>query len=245
MNNVSLITGGTSGIGKAIVLKILKESSSNDTIIVNYGHDSSAISFFKETLPTKQLQKLIFIQADLSSYDAMLVFVAKVKEITPKIDWIVLNVGIGTYAKFEDYDVDTWNNVLNTNVTIPAFLIKELKPIIAEQGNIVFMGSYAGQQPYSSSLVYSVSKAAVIFMAKALVKEFNEKRISINSIAPGFIETRWQKGRNEDSYKRINTKIAQHRFGTPEEVADITYAVLSNDYLCGSTFEVHGGYQYF
>lgn len=245
MNNVSLITGGTSGIGKSIVFKILKESSANDKIIVNYGHDSSAINVFKKTLSIEQFQQLIFIQADLSSYEAMLDFVDKVKNITSKIDWLVLNVGIGTYAKFEDYDIDVWNNVLNTNVTIPAFLVKELKSIIAENGNIVFMGSHAGQQPYSSSLVYSVSKAAVMFMAKALVKEFNRKRVSVNSIAPGFIETRWQKGRNEDSYKKINAKIAQHRFGTPEEVADITFSVLSNDYICGSTLEIHGGYQYF
>ena len=78
-----------------------------------------------------------------------------------------------------------------------------------------------------------------------LVKVLNDKRVAVNSIAPGFIETRWQDGRSNESYERINKKIAAHRFGTPEEVASLCYEILNNDYLSGSCYDVHGGYDYF
>ena len=84
-----------------------------------------------------------------------------------------------------------------------------------------------------------------MFMARDLVKVFDEQKVSVNAIAPGFIETRWQDNRSDESRDRINRKIAAHRFGTPEEVAELCYTVLSNDYLNGSIYDVHGGYDYF
>ena len=244
MSNVSLITSGTSGIGKAIVKKIVSEAKSEDLIIVNYGHDDEAARLLDLEL-SNRVCRLILIKADMSDYDEMLSFARKVRVATDHIDWCVLNTGIGTYMPFDEYTIDIWRNVLDTNVTIPAFLIKELKPMFAYNSNIVFMGSHAGQVPYSSSVVYSVSKAAVMFLAKSLVKVLNDKRVAVNSIAPGFIETRWQDGRSNESYERINKKIAAHRFGTPEEVASLCYEILNNDYLSGSCYDVHGGYDYF
>ncbi len=245
MSNVTIITSGTSGIGKAIAEKIIQESQKNDIIIINYGHNDSAAMDLKNSLNNDDIHKVKFIKADLSQYDEMIRFVEKIKEITNKIDWIVLNTGIGTYVPFDKYTFELWENVMRTNVSIPAFLVKELKPLIAQNGNIVFMGSHAGQEPYSSSIVYSVSKAAVMFLAKSLVKVFDEKRVCVNAIAPGFIETRWQDGRSDESRDRINKKIAAHRFGTPEEVAELCYSLLTNDYLNGSIYDIHGGYNYF
>ena len=98
---------------------------------------------------------------------------------------------------------------------------------------------------YSSSLVYGVTKAAIHFLTKSLVKEFEPKGITVNAIAPGFIETPWHSARTQESYDRINRKIALHRFGTVEEVADMAYAVLSNGYMNGSVVDIHGGYDYF
>lgn len=244
MSNVSLITSGTSGIGKAIVKKIVTEAAADDLVIVNYGHNDEAARQLDEELSDRAC-RLVLIKADMSDYDEMLVFAQKVREETDHIDWCVMNTGIGTYLPFEEYTIDVWRNVMDTNVTIPAFLVKELKPLFAEDSNLVFMGSHAGQAPYSSSVVYSVSKAAVMFLAKSLVKVLNDKRVAVNSIAPGFIETRWQNGRSDESYERINRKIGAHRFGTPEEVASLCYEILNNDYLSGSCYDVHGGYDYF
>jgi 3-oxoacyl-[acyl-carrier protein] reductase len=245
MSNVTVITGGTSGIGKAIVLKVLQHAGDNDKIIVNYGSNVENANALIQGLSPNQQAKVHLIQANLSEYDEMSRLVKEVKSMTDHIDWLVLNTGIGTYVPFEEYDTELWEKVMRTNVNVPAFIVKELKDLMAREGNIVFMGSHAGQVTYSSSIVYGVSKAAVHFLAQSLVKVFDEKRVSVNAIAPGFIETRWQDGRSSESTDRINNKIGAHRFGTPEEVASLCYEILSNDYLNGSVYDVHGGYGFF
>jgi len=243
MGNVTVITGGTSGIGKAIVEKIASVSQEGDKIIIIYANNDENAQ--KMITDNKGACHIEVVKADLSEYSSIKTVVEKVQAITEHIDWLVLNTGVGTYLPFEEYTYDIWDKVMRTNVNVPAMLVKELKPFIAEKGNILFMGSHAGQAPYSSSVVYSVSKAAVHFLAKSLVKCFDDKLVSVNAVAPGFIETRWQEGRSDESRARVNRKIAAHRFGTPEEVADLAYAILNNDYLNGSIYDVHGGYDYF
>jgi len=245
MSNVTVITGGTAGIGKAIVKKIIETSMDGDKIIVNYGSNVENANQLLNSLIPEDQSKVVLIQADLSDYGGMEHFLKKVRAATDHIDWLILNTGIGTYLPFEDYDVDLWEKVMRTNVTIPAFIVKGLKDQFAENGNIVFMGSHAGQVPYSSSIVYGVSKAAVHFLAKSLVKVLDNKKVSVNAIAPGFIETRWQDGRTDESKHRINEKIGAHRFGTAEEVASLCYQLLTNDYLNGSVYDIHGGYDFF
>ena len=245
MANTTIVTSGTKGIGKATVLKILSKSEKTDKIIVNYGHDELAVEKMKKELSEEDWEKLFFIKADMSRYSEMEKFCEKISKITNSIDWVVLNTGIGTYVPYDEYTYDVWENLLRTNLSVPAFFIKSIKPAMNEKGNIVFVGSHAGQEPYSSSLAYSVSKAAVLFLAKSLVKQFDDKRVSVNAIAPGFIETEWQKGRKPESYERINKKIAAHRFGEPEEVAELIYSILINDYINGSSYDIHGGYNYY
>lgn len=246
MAKTTVITSATSGIGKAIALKVLAESKDDkDLVIVNYGHNRENAEKMLSEIPEQSRHKIKLIQADMSEYDGMAGFVEQVLKLTDKIDWLVLNTGIGTYERFDDYTFELWNKIINTNLSIPAFLVKLLKPHFSKGGKIVFIGSHAGQQEYSSSIVYGVSKAAVHFFAKSLLKVFDGMDVSINAIAPGFIETPWQKGRSEESYERINKKIALHRFGTPEEVAKLCHDVLTNDYINGNVIGIHGGYDYF
>lgn len=245
MSRVSVVTGGTSGIGRGIAEKILANSQDGDLIFVNYAHNEQRARSFVESLPEKDRDKVILVKADMSSYDAMMDFVQEIKDKAGHVDWLVCNAGISTYAKYEDYTFEEWTKIVNTNLSIPVFLVKELRPIMSEGGKVLFMGSYAGQQAYSSSLVYGVTKAAVHFLTKSLVKEFEPKGITVNAIAPGFIQTTWHEGRSQDSYDRINKKIALHRFGEIGDVADLAYCILTNNYMNGSIVDIHGGYDYF
>ena len=240
MGKITVITGGTSGIGRGIAEKILAESAKEDRIFVTYGHDEKKAAVFRDSLPEEKKSQVILMKADMSSYDEMMAFVEELKKRADHIDWLVSNAGISTYAKYEDYTFDEW-----TKLSVPVFMVKELRPMMVEGGSVLFTGSYAGQQAYSSSLVYGVTKAAIHFLTKSLVKEFEPKGITVNAIAPGFIETPWHSARTQESYDRINRKIALHRFGTVEEVADMAYAVLSNGYMNGSVVDIHGGYDYF
>ena len=245
MGKITVITGGTSGIGRGIAEKILAESAKTDRIFVTYGHNEDKAQAFLENLPREKRSQVVLVKADMSSYEDMMAFVAELKDQADHIDWLVSNAGVSTYAKYEDYTFEEWTRIVNTNLSVPVFMVKELRPMMSEGGSILFTGSYAGQQAYSSSLVYGVTKAAIHFLTKSLVKEFEPKGITVNAIAPGFIETPWHSARTQESYDRINKKIALHRFGTVEEVADMAFAVLGNGYMNGSVVDIHGGYDFF
>ena len=245
MGKVTVITGGTSGIGRGIAEKILAESAAEDRFFVTYGHNEEKAQAFLESLPQEKRSQVILMKADMSSYEDMMAFVSELKNRTDHVDWLVSNAGVSTYAKYEDYTFEEWTRIVNTNLSVPVFMVKELRPLMSEGGSILFTGSYAGQQAYSSSLVYGVTKAAIHFLTKSLVKEFEPKGITVNAIAPGFIETPWHSARTQESYDRINKKIALHRFGTVEEVADMAFAVLGNGYMNGSVVDIHGGYDFF
>ena len=245
MSRVTVITGGTSGIGRGIVEKILANSEQDDLIFATYAHNAYKANDFWDSLKPEDQEKLIIMKADMSSYDDMMNFVKEVKEKAGRVDWLISNAGISTYDKFQDYTFEEWNNIVNTNLSIPVFMIKEFMPVMTEGGRVLFMGSYAGQQAYSSSLVYGVTKAAIHFLTKSLVKEFEPKGITVNAIAPGFIQTPWHENRTPESYERINRKIALHRFGEIKDVADMAYSILTNNYMNGSIVDIHGGYDYF
>lgn len=245
MSHISVVTGGTYGIGRCIVEKILEDSRPGDHVFVSFGHDSRRADEFFDDLPWEHKKRITFWQADMSCYEQMLLFAEEIKGHADHVDWLVNNVGVSTSKKFEDYTFEEWGKIINTNLSVPAFLVQELKPFMREGGSVLFTGSYAGQQAYSSSLVYGVSKAAVHFLAKSLVKEMEPKAVRVNAIAPGFIETDWHRDRTDESYERINKKIALHRFGEPDEVADMALAILKNEYMNGSVVDIHGGYDFF
>lgn len=245
MGKITVITGGTSGIGRGIAEKILAESAKEDRIFVTYGHDEKKAAVFRDSLPEEKKSQVILMKADMSSYDEMMAFVEELKKRADHIDWLVSNAGISTYAKYEDYSFEEWTRIVNTNLSVPVFMVKELRPMMVEGGSVLFTGSYAGQQAYSSSLVYGVTKAAIHFLTKSLVKEFEPKGITVNAIAPGFIQTSWHENRTPESYERINRKIALHRFGEIKDVADMAYSILTNNYMNGSIVDIHGGYDYF
>lgn len=245
MSNVYVVTGGTSGIGAAIVKRILSSAKADDRIFVNYGHNDAKANSFFESLEESEKEKVILVKADLSDYGSMEKFVETIGEKCQKVDHLICNTGIGTYMKFSEYTFDVWHHVMDTNISIPVFMIKKFMSLFSKDSSVLLVGSYAGRRPYSSSVVYSLSKAAVVFLAEVLVKELEPLGARINALAPGFIETDWQKDRTDESRDRVNKKIALHRFGLPEEVADMAYAVMTNKYMNGSVIDIHGGYDYF
>lgn len=246
MSKTYLITGGTSGIGEAIALRLIREASVCDKVLVSYGHNDVVAQEFLAGLSEGERRKVTLIKSDLSSRGNLVGFVETVASLSSHIDAAVLNIGVGTYKPFLDYEFGDWDRVLETNLTIPVFLIQKLLAgDFLKDSSILLMGSLSGILPYSSSIAYGVSKAGVLFAARTLVKELEACGSRINAIAPGFVDTRWQDGRSEESFAQINGKIALHRFGLPSEVADIALSVMRNEYMNGSVVSIDGGYSYF
>ena len=243
MSKVTVITGGTSGIGRGIVEKILANSAEDDLIFATYAHNAYKANEFWDSLKPEDQEKLIILKADMSSYDDMMNFVGEVKEKAGHVDWLISNAGISTYDKFQDYTFEEWNKIVNTNLSVPVFMVKEFMSVMTEGGRVLFMGSYAGQQAYSSSLVYGVTKAAIHFLTKSLVKEFEPKGITVNAIAPGFIETEMTEGLSEELRAKMQERIPLGHMGTAENVADAA-AFLASDqasYITGQVLSVDGG----
>lgn len=246
MSKTYLVTGGTAGIGRAIVSSLMRETSACDKILVSYGHDDNAARELLLDLDEKDRSRIALIKSDLSDRENLDGFIQSIASFSDHLDAAVLNVGVGTYKRFLEYELGDWDRVLETNLTIPVFLLQKLMSGgFLEGSSILLMGSLAGILPYSSSVAYGVSKAGLIFAAKTLVKELEAYGSRINAIAPGFVDTKWQDGRSEESYTRINGKIALHRFGLPSEVADIALSVMRNKYMNGSVVSIDGGYAYF
>ncbi|MCD7714042.1 MAG: SDR family oxidoreductase [Prevotella sp.] len=110
--------------------------------------------------------------------------------------------------------------------------------------SIVLIGSMMAVYPHGTSLAYGVTKSAVHALAKNLVKCFEGKNVTVNAIAPGFVETEWQKDKPIEIRNNICNKTALKRFATVDEIADAVRFCIYNPYVNGSIIEVSGGYSY-
>ena len=139
-----------------------------------------------------------------------------------------------------DYSFEEWTRIVNTNLSVPVFMVKELRAMMVEGGSVLLPVPMQGSRRILPPLYTELPRRPFISDQILVKSEFEPKGITVNAIAPGFIETPWHSARTQESYDRINRKIALHRFGTVEEVADMAYAVLSNGYMNGSVVDIHG-----
>jgi len=226
----ALITGSTRGIGMQIGLDLLAKG------YFVYFNGRSYYRFIESA--DINTQKHSFIQADLSRMEE----IKKINDTITKLDVLVLNIGITDRSEFGNVSLDNWNNVFNANLTIPFFLIQELRDKINKNGRIIFISSVLGTTPHSRSISYGVSKAGINMLAQYLAKEFAERNITVNAVVPGFVVTDWHKGKSEEQIKRIEDKTLLKRFGTTEEVSKAVLSIIDNPYITGQLMKVDGGY---
>ena len=160
------------------------------------------------------------------------------------VDCIICNAGTTERSRLIDTTDEAWERVMQVNVNSNMSLIRDLYEIIAPNARIVFMGSMMGVLPHSVSLAYGVSKAAEIALAKNLVKEFAGTGTTVNVIAPGFVNTDWQKTKSDKIRQNICNKTALGRFADPDEIAEAVRFCVKNAFINGSIIEIHGGYNY-
>jgi len=236
----ALVTGSSSGIGLAIAEKLLTEGC---FVFVNHfpGEDTTAV---EDNLNLRFPGQYSLIPADLSGFDGLDALCGKTEASCKALDYLVLNAGATERGSLDDITPESWNRVISVNLTIPVFLVQRLHRLIPEHGRIVFIGSKMGILPHGMSLSYSVSKAGVNFLAQSLVKFFEGRNITVNAIAPGFVDTPWQKHKPPEIRQSIESKVALHRFAQPAEIGDLCWHIIQNEYLNGSVISIDGGYCY-
>ncbi len=238
----AVITGSTKGIGKEIASELLKNGY---FVFVNYANDEESKNRFDDEYK-KFSDRYICIKKDLSNYENAMEFCKEILKYTTTLDVLILNCGITEKSQFGEISKDSWEKVMNINLNVPFYIIQKLSEYINNDiGRIILMSSVMGKYPHSTSLAYNVSKAGMNALSNALVKYFADRKITVNSICPGFINTPYHNNRTKESYDRINSKIALHRFGEAKEVASVCMEIIKNQYINGANIDVNGGYNYF
>ena len=235
----ALVTGGTKGIGLAITRMLLSEGYS---VTATYASDNKTAQLIQSELSFQGFP-IEIIQASQSDKYQMSNLVRHMQD-KASIDCVVCNAGITDRSRLVDISDESWEHVMQVNVNSNMSLIRDLYPNISSNSRIVFISSILGILPHSLSLAYGVTKAALIALAKNLVKEFAGTGTTVNVIVPGFVETDCQKEKTEQIRQNICNKTAAARFAQPEEIADAVRFCVDNAFVNGSVIEVSGGYDY-
>lgn len=233
----AIVTGATRGIGLATAEMLLQEGYH---VTVTYAYDEDSVLPCKERL-RRINDSFEVLWVDQTSKQDMRDFAIRMRE-KGHIDCIVCNAGMTLRKDLQEIDEEEWERVMQMNVNSNVYLIRDLFDVIPHGSRIVFTGSLMGILPHSVSLSYGVTKAAVLALAKNLVKFFEDTDTTVNAIAPGFVETEWQKNKPQEIRNNIYNKTAIKRFADPKEIADAVRFCINNAFVNGSVIEVSGGY---
>jgi 3-oxoacyl-[acyl-carrier protein] reductase len=235
---VALVTGAGKGIGRAIAIELAKH---NIFVYVNYLSDKTNALNTIKTIKS-QNGKADLLQFDITSQIESQKAVKTIIEQKGKIDILINNAGIRVDKLLVMMKPDAWQKVIDTNLTSFYNLTKPaVKNMLKNRsGRIVNITSAAGQMGNPGQVNYSASKAGLIGATKALAREIGSRNITVNAVAPGFIETGMLKGVDRD---KIIETIPAGRLGTPEDVAHATAFLCTEkaSYINGQVIGINGG----
>jgi len=238
---VALVTGGTRGIGRAILLALCGEGA--ECIFSYTKNHELAESVAKELQGAGR--RALSVQLDVRDFEGAKLLVERAKSEFGKIDILVNNAGITRDKSLMMMTKDDWSEVIDTDLTgvfntSRASIITFLKQ---KSGNIVNVSSMSGIHPLPGQANYAAAKAGVIGFTKSLAKEVAPYNIRVNAVAPGFISSDMTASLNENYRRRLHDMIPAGRFGTPEEVAEVVLFLLCDEsrYITGEVIQIDGG----
>ncbi|HAR74072.1 MULTISPECIES: 3-oxoacyl-ACP reductase FabG [Empedobacter] len=237
----AIVTGGSRGIGKAICLKIAEEHDYH--LLINYNsNEAAALETLKEVEALGGTGEILkFDVADANQTQQVLTEWSE-KNTDAIVEVIVNNAGITKDNLFMWISQDDWSNVINTSLNgfynVTHFFIN---PLLRNRfGRIVNIVSVSGLKGTPGQTNYSAAKAAVIGATKALAQEIAKRNVTVNAVAPGFIETDMTDELDQQELKKL---IPANRFGKAEEVADLVSFLVSkkSSYITGEVININGG----
>ncbi len=240
MNKTVIITGGSRGIGEAIVKELAKEGHN---IILNYNKSEQKAKKIQEE-STKNGQHVEIFQADVSKREEVKKLVNFAISKYKNIDILINNAGISQTKLFTDITQEDWNTIINTNLTSAFHMCQEVLPnmIHNKKGCIINISSIWGTTGASCEVHYSVAKAGLDGLTKALAKEVGPSNIRVNSIAPGIIETDMNKNISRSDKNDIISEIPLGRIGSTLEIAKAVKWLIEDEYVTGQIISVNGGW---
>jgi len=237
----AVVTGGSRGIGRAIVLRLATQGA--DVAFSYRGNEAAA----KDTAAAVEAlgRRALAVQADVSQPESAEALIKAALEAFGKVDILVNNAGITRDDLIMRMSVEDFRVVLETNLFGAFYAIKAVtRPMLkARSGRIVNITSVSGQAGQMGQANYSSAKAGLIGLTKATARELASRGITCNAVAPGFVLTELTKDLNEDLQRQLTERTPLGRFGTTEEIADAVAFLASDEaaFITGQVLAVDGG----
>lgn len=240
MNRVAIVTGASRGIGREIAKQLAKN---NINVIANYNHSEKEAYKLKEELEKENIV-IDIVKADISKREEARQLVQFALEKYKKIDILINNAGISEYKLFTDETDEDWNRVINTNLYSAFVMSQEVIPnmIHHKNGCIVNISSIWGIVGGALEVLYSISKAGINGMTKALAKELGPCNIRVNAIAPGMIHTQINDKFSKEELEEIKEEIPLERIGQTEDIAKCVKWLIEDNYTTGQIISINGGW---
>lgn len=240
MNRVIIVTGASRGIGREIAKQLTQKG---EIIIANYHQSEEKAKELKQEL-IKQNQKIDIFKADVSKREEAKALVEFAIQKYGRIDGLINNVGISEYKLFTDVTDEDWERMINTNLYSAFVMCQQVIPnmIHYKKGCIINISSIWGMVGSSLEVIYSISKAGMDGLTKALAKELGPSNIRVNSIAPGIINTDMNKNLSKEDLKRIEEEIPLEKIGKAEDIAKCVEWLLEDDFTTGQIISINGGW---
>ena len=241
MKQTAIVTGGSRGIGRAVAVRLAKDGMN---LVINYRGNSAAAEE-TERLCRELGAEVLLVQGDVSRAEDCEKLAAQAKEAFGRVDVLVNNAGItrdGLLARMTEED---FRAVLDVNLVGPWNMMKAVNRIMMKQryGRIVNLSSVTGLMGNMGQTNYAAAKAGILGMTKSYAREVASRGITVNAVAPGFIDTDMTEAMPEGAKDKIITGIPMGRTGKPEDVAEAVAFLASEQggYITGEVLRVDGG----
>ena len=237
---VAIVTGGSSGFGKATILKFASEGA----IVINWDLNVERGKALLDELK-KMGTSSEFYSVNTADISTIQLAVTDIITKYGKIDILINNAGITRDATLLKMSTDQWQQVIDVNLTGVFNATKIVAPYMVEKGygKIISISSVVGLYGNFGQTNYAAAKAGVIAMTQTWAKELGRKGVTANAVAPGFIHTEILQAMPEDVLNKMKAKVPLQRLGKPEDIANVNLFLASDqsDYINGATISVDGG----
>jgi 3-hydroxy acid dehydrogenase/malonic semialdehyde reductase len=232
MNKIIMITGATTGFGKATALKFAKNGFS----IIITGRRKELLNELEKELQTVGNIKTLSLNFDVRKKDEVESVIGNLPEEWKKIDILVNNAGLAVgLSHIQDGDTDDWDRMIDTNVKGLLYVTRAVAPLMVtrNKGHIINIGSIAGKETYENGNVYCASKSAVDVLSKSMRIDMLKNNIKVTLIAPGMAETEFSLVRFKGDEQKAKTVYKGIDALTADDIADVVYYCATlPDRLC-------------